>query len=215
MWGNPENERKKSPMPRVFQGGPLISSDRSKPEDGVGRPSETVAPEELQEQFAALLARHHSALMGFLLSLVPHWPDAEDLLQQTSVVMWRKFGEFERGSDFMSWACQIARYHTLNHLRSRSRDRHVFSLELIENLADEGMADAEQYDAERVALRTCLTKLDARSRNLLGHCYQPGNTLRQVAESMGRTPNSIYKRLNRIREALLRCIRRTIAREGF
>jgi len=78
MWGNPEKVRKKSPKPGVFQGGPLISSDRSKQEDGAVRPSETVAPEELQEQFAALLARHHSALMGFLLSLVPHWPDAED-----------------------------------------------------------------------------------------------------------------------------------------
>ena len=59
MWGNPEHVRKKSPKLGVVQGGPLISSDRSKQEDGAGRPSETVAPEELQEQFAALLARHH------------------------------------------------------------------------------------------------------------------------------------------------------------
>ena len=152
--------------------------------------------------------------MGYILSLVPSWPDAEDLLQQTSVVMWRKFGEFREGSDFLSWGCQIARFHTLNHARKQARDPHVFSPDLLETMAEEGTLDAEQLDAERVALRSCLEKLDPRSRNLLGRCYQPDATVKAVAEDLGRTPNSVYKGLNRVREALLRCIRRTLAQEG-
>jgi RNA polymerase sigma-70 factor (ECF subfamily) len=181
--------------------------------DRVGE-DESALPHGASERFTALLVRHQPALMGYILSLVPSWPDAEDLLQQTSVVMWRKFGEFREGSDFLSWGCQIARFHTLNHVRKRTRDRHVFSPDLLETLAEEGALDVEQLDAERVALRLCLEKLDPRSRNLLGHCYQPDATVRAVAEYLGRTPNSVYKGLNRIREALLRCIRRTLAREG-
>jgi RNA polymerase sigma-70 factor, ECF subfamily len=181
--------------------------DRAEEED-------SALPRGASERFTALLVRHHPALMGYILSLVPSWPDAEDLLQQTSVVMWRKFGEFRAGTDFVGWGCHVARYHTLNHLRKRARDRHIFSPELLEILAQEGALDAEQLDAERAALRLCLEKLDPRSRNLVGRCYQPEATVKTVAEYLGRTPNSVYKGLNRIREALLRCIRRTLAQEG-
>lgn len=175
---------------------------------------DSARPRGASERFTALLVRHSPALMGYILSLVPSWPDAEDLLQQSSVVMWRKFSEFREGSDFLSWGCQIARFHTLNHARKQARDPHVFSPDLLETMAEEGALDAEQLDAERVALRSCLEKLDPRSRNLLGRCYQPDATVKAVAEDLGRTPNSVYKGLNRIREALLRCIGRTLAQEG-
>ena len=54
------------------------------------------------ERFTALLSRHHAPLMSFILSLRPNWADAEDLLQQTSVVLWRKFAEYRPGSSFLS-----------------------------------------------------------------------------------------------------------------
>ena len=152
--------------------------------------------------------------MGYVLSLVPNWPDAEDILQQSCVVMWRKFDQFEIGTDFLSWGCQIARFHAFNHVRKQGRDRHVFSVELVETLAREGVSDAGQLEAERVALRSCLAKLDPAGRNLLGACYDAGATIKQVAQRLGRTPNSVYKGLNRIRESLLRCIRKTLAREA-
>jgi RNA polymerase sigma-70 factor, ECF subfamily len=189
------------------------------PGDGESRHAAERSPvpsglvDSLHEQFTALVSRHHTALMGYVLSLVPNWNDAEDILQQTSVVLWRKFGDFRLGSDFLSWACQIARFHVLNHLRKQGRDRHVFSLELVETLASEGVQDAERLEAERGALRACLEKLDARSRDLLAACYAAGATIKQVAQLSGRTPNAVYKGLNRIREALLRCVRRTLAKE--
>jgi RNA polymerase sigma-70 factor (ECF subfamily) len=182
--------------------------------DGETAGSVGVAVSQQHEHFTALFSRHHPALMGFILSLVPNWSDAEDLLQQTSVVMWRRFSDFEPGTDFLSWGCQIARFHALNHFRKQTRDRHIFSIGLIETLAGEGIPNPEELDAERSALQLCLEKLDPRSRNLVGRCYQAGTTLKQVAGSLGRTPNSVYKELNRIREALLRCVRRTLAREG-
>ncbi len=172
------------------------------------------AQDELHEHFTAILARHHMSLMSYLLSMIPSWSDAEDVLQQTSVVMWRKFGEFKLGSDFLSWGCQIARYQALNFLRKRTRDRHVFSLDLLETLASEGARDIEQQEAERNALRACLKKLPEDQQNLLASCYSPGVTVQQMAKTLGRTPNSVYKGLNRIREALLRCIRKALAMEG-
>lgn len=177
------------------------------------RPTSTGTDSGRDELFAALLSRHHLALMGYLLSLVPNWSDAEDLLQQSSVVMWRKFAEFEPDSDFLRWGCQIARFEAMNYLRKRGRDRHVFSSELLEQLAQEGATEGEQIASQRIALEGCLKKLDPRHRKLLGWCYQPKSTVKEIAERLGRTPNSIYKTLNRLRAVLLRCVRNSLAQE--
>jgi RNA polymerase sigma-70 factor (ECF subfamily) len=77
---------------------------------------------------------------------------------------------------------------------------------VLERLAEEGIAEAQRLDAERKALNDCLQKLQATERDLIRRCYDPGATIKQVAEQTGRTPNSLYKLLNRIRESLLRCI---------
>jgi RNA polymerase sigma-70 factor (ECF subfamily) len=164
-----------------------------------------------QEEFVLLYTKTSAALFSYILSLLPSWSDAEDVLQQTSLELWRKFREFEPGSDFMAWACRIARYKALTLIRSRRRDRHVFSLELVERIAEEGIAETQRLDAERKALNDCLQKLRASERELLQRCYAVGATIRQVAKEVGRTPNSLYKLINRIREALLHCIEARLA----
>ncbi len=159
-----------------------------------------------QEEFVLLYTKTSPALFSYILTLLPNWSDAEDVLQQTSLVLWRKFGEFEPGSDFTAWACRVAHYKALNLMRSRGRDRHVFSPEVVERIAEEGIAEIQRLDAERKALHDCLQKLRPSERELLQRSYAPGTTIRQVAEGIGRSPNSLYKALNRIREALLCCI---------
>jgi RNA polymerase sigma-70 factor, ECF subfamily len=169
---------------------------------------------ERYEQFVGLFARHQSAIFGYILSLLPTWADAEDVFQQTSLVLWRKFDEFDLAdpaSNFASWGCQIARYKALNHLKKHGRDRHVFSDDLVGLLADEGIEDTRRLEAQRRALAGCLGHLHARHRQLISLSYGGGTTIRQVAENLGRTPNSLYKVLNKIRAGLLRCIEKTLA----
>lgn len=184
--------------------------DPSRHEAEVARP----ASPDPHEQFTALLARHHTAIMNFILSLLPNWSDAEDILQQTSVVLWRKFGEFEPGTSFLAWSCQVARFHVLNHRRKQTRDRHLFSDDLLDTLASEVLSEAERLDSERRLLNGCIEKLDVNSRRLLSRCYAAGSSIKQVAVELSRTPNSIYKAVNRIRESLLRCVQSGLSREN-
>ncbi len=166
------------------------------------------------EEFVMLFARTEPALHSFVLSLVPNWADAEEILQQTSFILWRKFDQFEPGSSFRHWACQIARFEVLNFRKKHRRDRHLFCDELFESLTAEAVEQTDLRDAERHALADCLTKLPENLRELVGRCYAEGATVRQVAEQLGRSANSVYKRLNRTRETLLKCIRRTLSAEG-
>jgi RNA polymerase sigma-70 factor (ECF subfamily) len=60
----------------------------------------------------------------------------------------------------------------------------------------------------------CLGKLQRCDREVLAERYQPGATARSAAERVGRSVDSFYKALARIRRMLDDCVTRTLAAEG-
>src|SRR6266404_5220948 len=85
---------------------------------------------DMRVEFAARLRDHQTQLFGYIYSLVRNLDDADDLFQQTSLVLWDKFDHFDPGKSFIAWACGVARFEVSNFLRSRSRQRLHFSDEL-------------------------------------------------------------------------------------
>ena len=166
------------------------------------------------EEFIALFVRHEPGIHSFLTSLLADLDDAEVVMQETSMAMWRKFDQFEPGTSFRSWAFQIARFEAMNYRRKKLRDRHFFSDELVRLLADEAAEHAAQLEEERRVLAHCVAKLEPRDRALLSRCYREGSTIKAYAESVGRTPNAVRKHLARIRTALSSCARQTLGLDG-
>ena len=163
-------------------------------------------------EFAEYLRQNQTRLYGYIHSLVRDLNDADDLYQQTALILWKKFGEFDRGRSFFAWACGIARLEIANFLRSRGRQRLYFSenlsLLLIEAQAE--MSDAELED-RRDALARCVEKLRPNDRVLLTECYGEESGVHGAADRRGRSPQSVYNSLRRIRRALYECIARTLA----
>src|SRR5947208_2883214 len=95
---------------------------------------------ERTEEFVRLLMQHQSLIRGFIFTLLPYRSEADDLFQRTSIVLWRKFDQFQVGSDFGAWACQIAKLEVRNFLRVGKRDRLRFSDDLLMSLADMRLA---------------------------------------------------------------------------
>ena len=60
------------------------------------------------ELFLRLYSEHQRELFKFSFTLVPNHSDADDILQDTSVILWRKFAEFTPDSNFFRWASQVA-----------------------------------------------------------------------------------------------------------
>ena len=171
--------------------------------------------DKLSAEFIRLLTGHQAALLGFIYSLVPNWSDAEDLLQQTSVVLWEKFDEFRPGTEFGRWACTVARFKVLNFLKAQGRDRHFFSPEIVEQLAAQGEESVTELEAERKALSYCLEKVPAKERQMLMGYYSDRVTVKDLADKREVTAFAIYKAMSRLREALLDCIERRLATEGM
>ena len=150
------------------------------------------------------------ALHTFVRSLVPTRQMASEVMQDVILVLWEKF---EVAADFQGWAFGVARNVVMRHLRSLSRDRHVFDDELVNQLADDAVALVPVHDGHREALERCLEKLPAAQRELVLTAYTKGTRMDELATRRGQTPMALYKLLHRIRQALLECVERTLAKE--
>lgn len=164
-------------------------------------------------KFVTLLREHQNQVFAYLFSLVRGMEDTEDLFQQASLVLWKKFDEFEPGSNFFAWACQIARFEVTNFLRRKQQESRAFSDEAMERLADMQANVAVEESARQEALDHCLEQLPEKQNQLLRDCYDGRRTVREIAASLGRTTHSVYSSLRHIRQQLHDCILRFLARE--
>ena len=165
------------------------------------------------EQFVKLFTTHEAGLRAFVRSLLYSWDDVDEVMQNTGVVLWRKFSDFDPDTNFMSWACVVARFEVLAWRRDKARDRHVFDEDLVELLAEEASEHHEVLNAERRALDVCLRKLPENLRKVVVAAYEPGVKLNEVASQLGKSATAFYKMLNRTRASLLDCITEQVALE--
>ena len=176
--------------------------------------SDSSQPVPPSAEFIAQVTRAQRTLHAFILSMVRNAADADDVLLETNIVLWRKAGEFDAAREFMPWAMRVAQLQSLAHLKKRQRARVAFDEELLALVAEEAIAEVADADARRVALAGCLQKLDAEQRALVAQRYEPGGSVNEMAEERGTTPKGLSEMLRRIRHALLLCIERTMAQEA-
>jgi len=165
------------------------------------------------EQFVQLLTQYQQRVHLFILSLVPHRADADEILQETNLVLWRKFDEFRPGSDFRAWAFQVAYNKVKAFYERRGRDRLRFGEAVIDHLAAIAAAAPDKLSAEMEALDACKRRLSEQDRDLIERRYQPGASAASVAAEVGRSVAVVYKAVVRIRRALHECVERSIREE--
>ena len=161
-------------------------------------------------EFLRLYSENEVALRAYVRSMLPSRQEASEVMQEVIVTLWQKF---ESASEFRPWAYAVARSKVLMHLRRRSRDRHVFDGDLVEKLAERQTHSVQRHAMQRDALDSCLQKLPTDTRELVLKAYARETSIQSLAESRGETPMSLYKKLHRIRQMLLECVRSTLARE--
>ena len=158
------------------------------------------------EAFTRLLLQNQKRIAGLIFSLVPRGTDADDVMQETCAVMWRKFDEFQIGTDFGAWALRIARYQVMSYYNRHRRAQARLSDETIEALADT-LAEARWESSERAeALRTCVSQLKEREFDLIQRRYVTEQTVEKIASHLGSTAQAVYKALARLHLRLLACV---------
>lgn len=167
-----------------------------------------------RELFVRLLMRHDRAIRAFLRPLLPTATDVDEVMQEVSVIAWRKLGELDDPENFRRWACVIARYEVLMYRRKKARDRFVLGEEIEQLIAGEGLEELAMREQQLEALEGCLDKLPAGRRQLVLRIYAAEDPMKTIAKQIGKTPEALYKLVSRLRRELLQCVERTLAEAG-
>jgi len=174
--------------------------------------TEPISARSSGDEFVRLFSRAQPRLHAYILTMVPNWADAADILQETSSVMWRKFEHFEAGTNFFAWACQIARLEVATFRKRNRRAGLMFSDDFVAAVADKTEELAHTLEARQGLLVDCLQELRPRDRELLQLRYQEESSVGKVAKHTGRNVEAVYKALQRIRRQLFECVERRSAR---
>jgi RNA polymerase sigma-70 factor (ECF subfamily) len=165
-------------------------------------------------EFVAQITRVQRQLHAFILSVVWDVAEADDVLQETNLVLWQKAAEYDPSRDFLPWAMRFAKLQTMAWLKRRKRFPLAFDDELLEQMAAQALGAASQLDARRAALADCLQKLSESHRALIAVRYEPESSVKALAEARHTTPRALSQMLRRIRQSLLDCVAKTLAEEA-
>ena len=182
--------------------------------DGIDPMDESTRASERTRRFVRLLLAHQNALYGYILTLVPNWSDADDLMQEVAEVMWCRFEQGEPIGNFGAWGRGIARNKILNYYARKRRERILFNSDLFEEIADRAARTSREVNARMQAVQFCLRKLREADRLLIERMYEEGLTIKDLAGQVHRPVQGLYKAVARIHQALIRCVQRALASEG-
>lgn len=172
----------------------------------------SAANEPPDERFLRLFVTHEAALRAYARALVPSWDAVDEVIQEASLVIWRKLDQLETPDGFLPWAKVIVRFEALRARRNFARDRLVFSEELMTKLAEStDEPETEDLTLEKAALQKCLCKLSPTNQELLLAPYGGSGKIKELAGHSPRTVNSFYKLLGRLRAKLQLCVERELA----
>ncbi len=134
----------------------------------------------LRELYSSTSAK----LFGVILRILHERSEAEDVLQEVFITVWRKAAEFDAGrASPITWMVTIARNRAIDRLRARGT-RATTTLDQAAEVpepspgADALLASAD--DARRVA--AALDRLDPRHAAVIRSAYYDGITYESIAE---------------------------------
>jgi RNA polymerase sigma-70 factor (ECF subfamily) len=145
--------------------------------------------------------------------------DAEDVVQEVFVTVYRRLGEFEGRAQLKTWVFTIAAHLVQHYFRSHARkpgDRATAKGTEIHALVDQrdnGPAGEvermERYDA----LDWVLDQLDEAKRLVFVLAELEQMTLAEIGEIVGANANTVATRLRAARQAFEKALTRFQARE--
>lgn len=175
----------------------------------MGRPAERHSGLEV---FEILMCEHTDMLVAYLRSLVRTPDVVDDLFQETSLVAWRRLGDYDHSRPFGPWLRGIATRLVLQHRRRAAGAMLNCDPMVLEALECRYRAIADlPGDTFRERLDriiTCLSRLPRRLREAVELAYARGLLLRQIARSLNESEEAIKKRVQRARLLLAECVRR-------
>jgi RNA polymerase sigma-70 factor (ECF subfamily) len=182
-----------------------------------------------------LFLTHQGDIRAFVGSVLRQSAARDDVVQETALVLWRKFDSYDASRSFGAWARGIAANLVRQRLERDGRHAQLLPPEVLpaivaaydrtafdaggggfglERGRPEGVAGDSPLASRRDALELCLKELPDKSRTLLAMRYEEGLSSAKAADRIGSTVDAVHKALSRIRLKLEACIERRLRLAG-
>jgi len=168
-----------------------------------------------QQQFLSLFLRSEREIFRYVAVLVPNVGDAEDIVQQTALALWEKFDAYDPNQPFTPWACRFALNKTRQWVERRQRWQILLEGGLAEELAQRREVLRPELEVRLKHLEGCLNKLPQEHRSLVEGYYYRRDAIEKLSVASSRTVAATHKTLQRVRQALQRCIEDASKPEGI
>jgi RNA polymerase sigma-70 factor (ECF subfamily) len=170
-----------------------------------------------KDAFAVLVRQHQARLRALVSRYLSNLDDVYDVVQETFIKAYTHMASFERGREFGPWLRSICRNHMVSFLRERGAHR----MQHLSDIDNEIIARAETCDMdgktdagdEISALKECLGALQSSHRLLMDLRYHQNVPVKDISSQFGKSEASVSMMLMRLRDALLRCMRKQMPLE--
>lgn len=165
--------------------------------------------------FVRLWTCHQAEVERYVFSMIPRQADAAVVVQDVSVLLWRKLDKYDQERPFVPWAIRFAYLEILKWRQKQAREKLVFSDSLLEQLHSRHEEEMPLMEARRGALTKCMESLSEQQQKWVRLRYGRHGAVKQEAAESGISMHKIYYALEKIRDQLQDCIEQRLRKEGW
>lgn len=142
--------------------------------------------------FRQLVDLYKERLYWHIRNMVKNHEDADDILQNTFIKVFRNIGKFKGDSKLFSWMYRIAANESITFLNSKERKMGISSEELQERLLDNLESDVYFEGKEiQMKLQKAIATLPTKQRQVFNMRYLEEMKYREMAEILEVTEGSL------------------------
>jgi RNA polymerase sigma-70 factor (ECF subfamily) len=186
-------------------------SDLKQRRSGKRRIEMTEAESDNDDAFMQSLTRRQRELRAFIIGVTPTLADADDVLQEVNLALWKKRRLYDQSHNFLHWAIGFAAMEIRNVRNRAAKNKLWFNDDLLKLVAEAHQQESTLVEQRRDALSHCVQQLGAVERQFITDFYRKQCSAQELANVSGKPLSTVYKTLTRARRALRGCIERKMA----
>jgi len=166
---------------------------------------------ERQQSFENDAVSHQDALYNYALKIARNSDDANDLVQETYYKAYKKYHQFENGTNSKAWMFMILKNTFINNYRKLKREPAKLDYDEIEDLYEtiksdqtkDNNLDLDFYnDLLDDELSAALSKLPTKMKEVFLLCDLEGYSYEEISEISNIPIGTVRSRLHRARKIL-------------
>lgn len=162
-------------------------------------------PDQFESGFSLLVKKYSEQMYWQIRKIVITHEDADDVLQQVFIKVFKGFKNFKGDSKLSTWLYRICYNESMTHLKKKSRQLQLSDGEMLQRLTENLEADVYfTGDKIQIELQKALAQLPDRQREVFNMRYFDDLKFQEIAEILnlteGAVKSSYHHAANKVKE---------------